>query len=127
MKHLFTIKYWFSVYPEPLSQLGFIVLISFVALIFILGLISFILKRRGGFFKKILNNLYDFSVANFFIGLIFLFFYYENVPFFTARFWLAIWFIGFAVWLFFILKKIKEIPEKRKMLEAEKEIKKYLP
>ena len=104
MKHLFTIKYWFSVYPEPLSQLGFIVLISFVVLIFILGLISFILKRRGGFFKKILNNLYDFSVANFFIGLIFLFFYYENVPFFTARFWLAIWFIGFAVWLFFFLK-----------------------
>jgi uncharacterized membrane protein len=101
MKNLFTIKYWFTVYPEPLSRLGFIVLISFVALIFILGIVSFILKRRGGFFKKILNNLYDFSVA--------------------------IWFIGLVVWLFFILKKIKEIPEKRKMFEAEKEIKKYLP
>jgi len=127
MKNYLTVKYWFNVNPEPLSQLGFFILIGFVVLIFILGLASFILKRRGGLYKKILNNLYDFSVANLFIGLIFLFFYYENVPFFTARFWLAIWFIGLAFWLYFVLRKIKEIPERKKALEAEKEIKKYLP
>jgi len=127
MKNLFTVKYWFTVNPEPLTRLGFSTLLGFVILIFVLGLISFILKSRGGLYKKVLNNLYDFSAANLFIGLIFLFFNYENVPFFTARFWLGFWAIGLGVWLFFILKKLKEVPKKRKMIEAEQEKKKYLP
>ena len=71
MRHYFTVKYWFDVNPEPLSNFGFTVLIAFIVLLFILGLISLILKRRGGLFKKILNNLYSFSGTNLFIGLIF--------------------------------------------------------
>lgn len=127
MTNLFTFKYWFSVNPGALLNLGFNLLLALTIVLLILGLITIVLKRRKGIYRGVFNSLYDFSVANFILGLIFLFFHYENIPFFTARFWLALWAIGIVLWLYFIFKKIKKIPEKKKEIEAEKEKNKYLP
>jgi len=113
MKNLLTIKYWFSVNPGSLNSSGLNLLIIIIALLFLISIVSI--------------SIYNFSIANFIIGLLFLFFHYENIPFFTARFWLAVWAIGLVVWLAFIGKKIKKIPEKRKEIEKEQEKKKYLP
>lgn len=127
MTNLFTFKYWFSVNPGALLNLGFNLLLALTIVLLILGLVTIVLKRRKGIYRGVFNSLYDFSVANFILGLIFLFFHYENIPFFTARFWLAFWAIGIVLWLYFIFKKIKKIPEKKKEIEAEKEKNKYLP
>jgi Ca2+/Na+ antiporter len=127
MTNLFTFKYWFSVNPGALLNLGFNLLLALTIALLILGLVTIVLKRRKGIYRGVFNSLYDFSVANFILGLIFLFFHYENIPFFTARFWLALWAIGIVLWLYFIFKKIKKIPEKKKEIEAEKEKNKYLP
>ncbi|MDD2354187.1 MAG: hypothetical protein PHH52_00290 [Patescibacteria group bacterium] len=127
MTNLFTFKYWFSVNPGALLNLGFNLLLALTIVLLILGLVTIVLKRRKGIYRGVFNSLYDFSVANFILGLIFLFFHYENIPFFTARFWLALWAIGIVLWLYFIFKKIKKIPEKKKEIEAEKEKNKYLP
>jgi hypothetical protein len=127
MTNLLTLNYWFSVNPGALSNLGFNVLLSFTAILLIIGLISIVLKRKKGIYRGAFNSIYDFSVANFILGLLFLFFHYENIPFFTARFWLAIWLIGIIIWVYFIVKKIKKIPERKKELEMEREKKKYLP
>ncbi|MDI3496166.1 MAG: hypothetical protein PWQ35_187 [Patescibacteria group bacterium] len=127
MTNFLTIKYWFSVNPGSLVSLGFNLLLALTLALFLLGIITIILKRKKGIYRGVFNSFYDFSVANFILGLLFLFFHYENIPFFTARFWLALWFIGIVIWLYFIFKKIKKIPEKRKELEAEKEKRKYLP
>lgn len=127
MSNLLTLEYWFSVNPGALSSLGFIILVIFTALFFLISIAAIVLKRRKSVFRGVYNSIYDFSVANFILGLVFLFFHYENIPFFTARFWLLLWLIGIATWIFFIVKKIKKIPEKRKELEREQEMKKYLP
>lgn len=127
MTNFLTIKYWFSVNPGSLVSLGFNLLLALTLALFLLGIITIVLKRKKGIYRGVFNSFYDFSVANFILGLLFLFFHYENIPFFTARFWLALWFIGIVIWLYFIFKKIKKIPEKRKELEAEKEKRKYLP
>jgi glucan phosphoethanolaminetransferase (alkaline phosphatase superfamily) len=127
MKNLLTIKYWFSVNPGSLNSSGLNLLIIIIALLFLISIVSIILKRKRSLYRGAFNSIYNFSIANFIIGLLFLFFHYENIPFFTARFWLAVWAIGLVVWLAFIGKKIKKIPEKRKEIEKEQEKKKYLP
>lgn len=127
MTNLLTLEYWFSVNPGALSSLGFIILVIFTALFFLLGVAAIVVKRKKSVYRGVYNSIYDFSIANFILGLVFLFFHYENIPFFTARFWFIVWFLGIALWIYFIVKKIKKIPEKRKELEREQEMRKYLP
>lgn len=127
MSNLLTFKYWFAVNPGSLAQAGYITLITIAGLSFILAIVVLILKRKKGSYKRIYANLYDFLVANFVLSLLFLFFHFENIPFFTARFWLLIWLAEMIIWLYFIIKKARLIPQKRKVKERDEEIKKYLP
>jgi Na+-transporting NADH:ubiquinone oxidoreductase subunit NqrB len=127
MNNLLTLNYWFSVNPGPLTTLGFNLLIALTAIFFLLAVVAMILKGRKGLYRGIFNRIYDLSVGNFIIGLLFLFFHYQNIPFFTAKFWLLIWLVGLVIWFYFIIKKMKKIPEKRKELERELEKRKYLP
>ncbi len=127
MTNLLTWDFWFNLNPGPLTVLNqkiFIgLLIAFVALaIFVL-----IIKRSGGIYRGFLNRLYGFYLANTVIGLVLFFFNYELVPFFSARFWLALWLGVMIIWLFFIIKKLRLIPLQKKEQEQVKEMKKYLP
>ena len=127
MQHLFSLSYWFNLRPETLSGVGqtmFIVLLSFF--LFAILLIFIAKKKMGiyrGFFKKISN----FCVGNFIIGGLLLFFNYEIIPFFSARFWLAIWGVVMIVWLYFILINLKRIKTIKNENTREDELKKYLP
>ena len=102
-------------------------LIGLIIFLIIAAIILFIVKRKKGLYKRLFNNLYDFSVSNAFLGLLLLFFNYEIVPFFSARFWFLIWLITSLAWLYYVLKELKKIPARKKQLEATDEIKKYLP
>src|SRR5680860_1480636 len=89
MKNLFTWKYWFTVNPEPLTALAFKVLIAIIVLLLLAAIITAIYKRRSGLYRGVLKKMYNLSAVNFIIGLIILFFNYENVPFFASRMWLG--------------------------------------
>ena len=127
MTNLLTWKFWFTLRPEsliPTTQKLFIgLLIAFAVVALIIALI----KRKSGIYRGFLKSLYNFFLSNAFIGFILFFFDYEMVPFFSARFWLALWFITMLIWLFFIIKKLKAIPSYKKEDEKEQELKKYLP
>lgn len=127
MTNLLTWNFWFTLRPEnltPFIQNCFIGLIIALAL---LAIIMVLAKRKGGIYRGFFKRLYTFYLSNAIIGLIFLFFNYEMVPFFSARFWLALWAIIMVAWLFFIFKKLKTIPLQRKQQAQTDEIKKYLP
>ena len=84
MNNLFTWKYWFTVNPGIASSTKLSIL-SGLVIILILGAIgSFLAKRRGGIYRGFFKRIYSFSSANIIIGLIILFFNYENVPFFSC-------------------------------------------
>jgi len=127
MNNLLTWRFWFTIRPESLLPLAQKCFIGLLLVLIVLSVLTIIAKSRGGIYKGFFKRLYGFSLSNFLIGLIFFFFNYEMVPFFSARFWLAIWAIVMLVWLFFILKKLKVIPVQKKQLEKENELKKYLP
>jgi len=103
------------------------ILIGSIILLIILAILIVIIKRRGGAYRGLLNNFYAFCSINALVGLILLFFNYEGVPFFAARFWFGLWILEIIVWLSLMFKKLKSIPQQKKRLEQEKELKKYLP
>lgn len=127
MTNLMTWRFWFALRPEsliPAIQKGFaILLISFVVIAFFMLLA----KKRGGIYRGFFKRLYAFFLSNAFIGGILFFLNYELVPFFSARFWLAIWGITMLAWLALILKKLRLIPIQKRKQEQDKELKKYLP
>lgn len=127
MTNFLTWSFWFTLRPEslvPSSQKLFIaILIIFALAAFFIALI----KRKSGIYRGFFKSLYNFFLSNAVIGFLLFFLNYEMVPFFSARFWLAIWFIVMITWLFFIFKKLKNIPRQKKQDEQNKELKKYLP
>ncbi len=127
MTNLLTWRFWFALRPENLTPF---MLKAFIVLLIVFVIAAFFMllaKRRGTVYRGFFKRLYTFFLSNTVIGAILLFFNYEMVPFFAARFWLGLWGITMIVWLFFILKKLKSIPLQIKQKEQEKELKKYLP
>ena len=127
MKNLLTLNYWFDLRPETLIPYAQKAFIGLIALFIILAIFVIIIKKRGGIYRGFLKRLYSFFWSNAIIGLVLFFFNYEMVPFFSARFWLGLWLIMMAIWIFFILKKLKTIPQQKRQLEQEKKLKKYIP
>lgn len=119
--------FWFNLRPGAMAQVYSHSLIGLIIFLIIAAIVLFIVKRKKGLYKRLFNNLYDFSVSNAFLGLLLLFFNYEIVPFFSARFWFLLWLIVSLAWLYNILKELKKIPARKKLLHVTDDIKKYLP
>ena len=127
MTNLLTWHFWFTLRPESMLLstqklfLGFLIILVLLAFLIAVG------KRKAGIYRGFFKKLYGFCFSNAIIGFILFFCSYEVIPFFSARFWLAIWFISMLVWLFFIFRKLKIIPKQKQQQEEDKELKKYLP
>jgi amino acid transporter len=127
MTNLLTWSFWLTLSPESLTPLAQKIFIGFLIFLAASAILVALIKRRGSIYRGFFKKLYGFLLGNAVIGLIFFFFNYEMVPFFSARFWLAIWALVMIVWLFFIIKKLKVIPRQKKEQTKNEELKKYLP
>lgn len=131
MKNLLSIHFWFNVRPPQLTPLSQYLLIGLVILFLGSAIFFFFKKRKKGtkknFYLEIWRNLYTFCLTNAILGSLFLFFNYQMIPFFSSRFWYVVWFLVMVTWIFFIIKKLKTVPEKIKQAEQQEKYKKYLP
>lgn len=127
MQHLFSLSYWFNLRPESLSRVGQTFFIGLLSLFLLIIIVVFISRKRAGRYRGFLKRISNFSFGNLIIGGFLLFFNYEIIPFFSARFWLAVWGIIMLIWLYFIAKSLKKIKTPQGTPSKEDEIKKYLP
>jgi len=127
MQNLINWNYWFSLHPEALTPLAQRLFIGFIILLAVICLLTTLVKNRSGLYRGFLKKIYSFCFSNAVIGLFFLFFNYELIPFLSARFWLGFWLILMIIWLIFILKYLRQVPAIKKKIVAEKELNKYLP
>lgn len=127
MRHLLDLNYWFNLRPETLSSVGQTMFIVLLAIFLVTIIVIFIAKKKMGIYRGFFKRISDFCVGNLIIGGTLLFFNYEIIPFFSARFWLAIWAIVMIVWKYFILKTLKKIKLDRNDKGKEDQFKKYLP
>ena len=121
----------FEMRPLPLSRFSFWLLLIAFCVIVIAGIVCIWRKRRKSndtFLNKFYTNIIALSFTSGISGLALLGFRQWRVYLFGARFWLLIWFVGFAVWLGFAIRYlVKIIPERRNAKDAEELFGKYLP
>jgi hypothetical protein len=127
MQNILTTNYWFDLKPPYFTPNSEKIFIAILLFFLVSAIIFFVLKRKKSFFRGVYINLYNFSLSNFSIGLLLIFFRYEKATFLSGRFWMGLWLIAMIIWLYFILKNIKKIPENIKKLKEEEERKKYIP
>jgi glucan phosphoethanolaminetransferase (alkaline phosphatase superfamily) len=129
MGNLFTFHYWFNVYAGslmPIYQKAFLFL---VVAFFIFTIAAVSLKKRviPNIYRKLWSRVINFFMANSIIGLFLWMFTFQGIPFFSARFWFLVWIISDVVWVYYIGRHAKQIPEIRKKYEQELEFKRYIP
>ncbi|MBI4142560.1 hypothetical protein HY480_01650 [Candidatus Uhrbacteria bacterium] len=121
---------WFSLIPPALGLAsarlwGAIGLLSVIAAVVVRRMAR---RRQGPEFLKQpwVRAARLLTTSGVFLWLL-LFFRYERIPFFGARFWLLFLIIGDLVWIAAILRHyFIRIPAQRKSWEADREKRKYL-
>ena len=124
-------NFWFNLRPGHLMPVYHYILIGFTVLLFVLSSMFYI-KKQNPKKKKNVNlplwrHLYYFSLTNGILGLLFIFFNYQMVPFFSSRFWYPLWMLVMLVWLYFISRLLKTVPERIREKEKVEQYTKYLP
>lgn len=123
-----SLGYWFNTQPGALVPGAMRLFSIFLVLLFALTFISYLRsKDKKCPYRRIWDKVFNFALANLGIGLVLLFFFYENIPYLSMRFLGLIWFILMIYWGYCISKRLKEIPLLREKREKEKEYKKYIP
>lgn len=127
--NLFTWEYWFSQPYIAYGHTKWIWLIIFLAFI-LFGLVSKIweVARVDGVLKRVWHSLANSFFCTGLLGLLWMFFRQQHVPFLAWRFWLLIIFIGVVWRQYYNFKFVFKRYPKIKMEQAERAVKeKYLP
>ncbi len=128
MNNLLTLSYWLNMRPGNLHFSGMIVflllILGFISIIFLFKIFK---KRKNNIYFKTWRGLDNFAITNLILALFLLFFEYEEVYIFSARFWLLLWGASMVIWLLFIFRDYRKIPEIKKEYAKKEEINKYIP
>jgi len=125
---IYDIKYILA--QQPSYEMKFLVPMLVVYTVFLmLGAVSFILfKKKDRVYSYLYNELlkYFFVIGS--VGLFFLFFRLEELPFLSMRLWfLTIW-IAAIIWgIKILIYRFIILPKEIAKLSKFKEFKKYLP
>lgn len=125
-------RYWLNPNPVPLGPTLVSSILSFFAWFLVVAICLRIASHgirkkdelRSGMLRRFSRLLFTTGL----LGLMFLFFTYEQLPLFGMRFWFLLLFVLFLVWLGrFVAYVAREYPQKRHQLEERRQIEKYLP
>lgn len=121
--------FWFYVRPPVMSfwgmGIGTVVLVAmFVAGVALMRRSRQMEKHRLRGYQKFASWFITWAV----LGLAWLFFTYEQINFFGARFWALAGFLSALVWFVFIIRYWKKVMPALELLRSERaEFEKYLP
>ena len=128
---LLSLNFWFDLTPDPfLPQSLKILQLAFGALILLGVAVKFIgaAKKTDYILSRGSKRLFKMFLTMGILGFFLLFMEYERVAFLSGRFWYALWFLGFAVWLVFIIIYIlKKLPAQKQEMDESERLKKWLP
>jgi len=132
MEKFLTLSFWLDAHPVFFSLPAYWTLLIVCLAAIAFGLVSTYLTIKVYQPRSLANSLwtrlgswaYGFGL----VGLLLTFLKQQRTPYLGMRLWFALWFLGFIVWLGFILKYIFiEVPKIKKEQQKKKELEKYLP
>lgn len=128
MGNFFSLAYWLDSRPPIMEGLEYSLYLSLI-LAFLIMAVGFGLAMRykKSIFKRVFASISTFGWSNLFLGLVYLLFRQEAIPYLSARVLVFLWGIGVLIWLAFIIKKAKKIPELKKAKQEEEVFRKYIP
>lgn len=124
-------KYWFDLTPAPMSGLTEKILLVFFSVIFLCGLFLRLAEKRkrlDRFAARAVRSTSRLGVTMGCLGLLLLFFSYEQVRLFGSRFWFFLWVLGALFWLVWIGRDYYKVAPREKVAEdIRKQRERYLP
>ncbi len=133
LTELYDLNYWFTLRPDEMSLAFLIGFLVFFVLVF-LGTFAMVIykKKKKGALSKPQRKLYDkiqsACATMGLLGLLWLFFAYERVPFLSARFWVLVWLLSMGLWIYVISRYYSlEMKPQIKHLAEKERIEKWLP
>lgn len=127
-KNLFYLDYWFS-QPAIANGTALWVLVGGFLLLIAVGLVLRIsvYYKKDKICKTILRRIGAFGMTMGLLGMMWMFFRQERIPFLAWRFWLLTWILMAVWWLIRILEYIlKRVPVIKKEKKAGVDKEKYL-
>jgi len=127
-KNLFYLDYWLS-QPAVAKGTALWLLVGGFLLLIAVGLILRILVayRQDKLDKIMLRRFGAFGMTMGLLGMMWMFFRQERIPFLAWRFWLLLWLLVAVWWLIRILEYIiKRVPVIRKEKISKEDKEKYL-
>ncbi|MBI4449709.1 hypothetical protein HY634_01500 [Candidatus Uhrbacteria bacterium] len=121
--------YWFSSTPPALSMTHQRLwgVIAFVCIIAAMLIQRFVARRIAQtFVRRPWTRIVKALAVNGILLWVLLFFRYEGVPFFGARFWLLLLGIGDIVWIVAIVRSFVKVPKQKRAWEEEQTRRRYL-
>ncbi len=133
LTELYDLNYWFTIRPDEMSLAFLIGFLVFFVLVF-LGTFAMVVykKKNKDVLSKPQRKLYEkiqsACATMGVLGLLWLFFAYERVPFLSARFWVLVWLLSVGLWIYVISRyySLDMKPQIKQLAEKER-IEKWLP
>lgn len=129
---LTSLSFWFDLAPGSYSQFVMSTLLVLFALTFVVGIAGKVSSEKRRAVDKLAARVYrkigNLGIAMGIVGFALLFFYYEGIYIFSARFWFVVWLLATLYWIRRIvyLARVK-IPREKKTMEEQSDYEKYLP
>lgn len=123
--------FWLAGYPGRMTQpLAIGLLVLFAVCLVAAVVLSMVreLAHTSSAFKRLFKRLQTFFTTLGLVGFVILFFFWQQVPYLSSRFWLLVWLVVGLVWLGFIGRwGFIELPRSRAEAAARREREQYLP
>lgn len=132
MSRIFDPVFWFAIMPQPLSVRSTVFLLFFFGFFGLLMLtIFFTYKKRKSTLSRPEKDLYlrirSFLLTSWLLGWLWLFFAYEGVRFFSARFWFILWGLMVCFWIYTLVRHVLvDLPSRLNHISSQKVFNKYL-
>lgn len=125
-------RYWLNPFPVPLGPTLVGGIFVFFGWFFVAGLAfaiaAHLMRKKDGLKSGICRRLAKLLMTTSLLGLLCLFFAYEQLPLFGMRLWFLLVCILFIAWLVRIVAyMVRDYPRERAAIVEKKNLEKYLP
>ena len=129
---IFEVSYWLSTAPGLISsKTALLFLVLFLGVCSGGVFITFYSKKKSGLEKAYLSlyrRVSNMLITMGLLGLLWLFFAYENIVFFSGRYFFVAWVLGMIVYAYLIYNDaVYEVPKRIQRRAEQLRMKKYMP
>ena len=129
---IFEMSYWFTTAPGPISRSTAYIFLVLFGVCIIAGVGSVFYRKKVKNLDKMYKDIYTRSTNALltmgFLGLLWLFFSYETIPFFSGRYFFIVWFLGCISWAYLIYNyAVYEVPKRIQKRDNQLRMRKYMP